>query len=187
MTRLVNSSRASWRQSGGAPVSNPGVVFDCVVFFQAVAGPPGPAAQLLGLLEEGRFTLYASDHVLAEVGEVLNRPKVRARNPAITDETTAAFLDRLSRLASRVADVPAAFSLPRDSDDEPYVNLALVANAVYLVTRDDGLLDLMNDAVFRADHTQLTSLNPVSFLRLPGRHLEHPEGGGLPPPRCGPH
>src|SRR3954451_6207327 len=45
----------------GPPVSaggRPGVVFDCVIDLQAVAGPSGPAARLLGLLEAGWFTLY---------------------------------------------------------------------------------------------------------------------------------
>lgn len=144
----------------------PGVVLDCVAYLQAVAGPTGPAARLLGLLEAGRFTLYVSDHVLAEVGDVLRRPKVRAKNPAITEETTADLLERLARQATKVADVPSQYSLPRDPDDEPYVNLALAANADYLVTRDNDLLDLMNDATFRAGHPQLTILNPVALLRL---------------------
>lgn len=149
-------------------MSGPGVVLDCVVFLQAVAGPTGPAAQLLGLLEEGRFTLYVSDHVLAEIEEVLKRPKVRAKNRAISDEATAALLERLARLATGVADIPTRFPLPRDPDDEPYVNLALATNADYLVTRDNDLLDLMNDATFRADHPRLTILNPVALLRLLG-------------------
>jgi putative PIN family toxin of toxin-antitoxin system len=144
----------------------PGVVFDCVVYLQAVAGPSGPAARLLGLLEAGRFTLYLSDHVLSEVREVLERPRVRAKNPAVTDETTRELLDRLTLLATKVVDVPSLFSLPRDPDDEPYVNLALAADANYLVTRDKDLLDLMNDPEFRARHPQLTILNPVALLQV---------------------
>jgi putative PIN family toxin of toxin-antitoxin system len=144
----------------------PGVVFDCVVYLQAVAGPSGPAARLLGLLEAGRFTLYVSDHVLAEVREVLERPRVRAKNPAVTDETTRELLDRLARIATKVADVPSLFSLPRDPDDEPYVNLALAADADYLVTRDRDLLDLMNDPGFRASHPRLIILNPVALLQV---------------------
>jgi putative PIN family toxin of toxin-antitoxin system len=107
-----------------------------------------------------------SDHVLAEVREVLERPRVRAKNPAVTDETTRELLDRLARIATKVADVPSLFSLPRDPDDEPYVNLALAADADYLVTRDRDLLDLMNDPGFRASHPRLIILNPVALLQV---------------------
>jgi hypothetical protein len=75
----------------------------------AVAGPTGPAARLLGLLEAGWFTLYVSDHVLAELGDVSRRPKVRAKNRAITDDTTAELLERLARLTTNVSDVPNRF------------------------------------------------------------------------------
>ena len=144
----------------------PGVVFDCVAYLQAVAGPSGPASRLLRLLEARRFTIYVSDHVLAEIREVLERPKVRAKNPAVTDETTGELLDRLARLATKVSEVPNLYSLPRDPDDEPYVNLALAAGADYLVTRDKDLLDLMYDPDFRASHPHLTILNPVALLQL---------------------
>jgi putative PIN family toxin of toxin-antitoxin system len=137
-----------------------------VAYLQAVAGPSGPAARLLDLFEAGRFTLYVSDHVLAEVREVLERPRVRAKNPAITDETTARLLDRLARLATKVVDVPDLFSLPRDPDDEPYINLALAASAGYLLTRDKDLLDLMNDPDFRSRYPRLTILNPVAMLQV---------------------
>jgi putative PIN family toxin of toxin-antitoxin system len=151
--------------------SPPGVVFDCVAYLQAVAGPSGPAARLLELLEAGRFALYVSDHVLAEVREVLDRPKVRAKNPAVTDESTAELLARLARLATKVNDIPNVFTLPRDPDDEPYVNLALAAGANYLVTRDKDLLDLMRDPGFRAKHPHLTILNPVALLHVLGPSL----------------
>ncbi len=146
--------------------SRPGVVFDCVAYLQAVAGPSGPAARLLNLLEAGRFTLFVSEAVLAELREVLQRPKVRAKNSAITDETTEGLFDLLARLATRVDDVPSVFSLPRDPDDEPYLNLALAAHAEYLVTRDNDLLDLMTDVDFRGRYPWLTVLNPVALLQL---------------------
>lgn len=149
--------------SGGG---RPGVVFDCVAYLQAVAGPNGPAARLLGMLEAGRFTLYVSDPVLAEVREVLERPRVRAKNPTITDATTAELLDRLARLATKVDDVPSLYSLPRDPDDEPYLNLALAVGADYLVTRDKDLLDLMSDPDFRTRHPRLAILNPVGLLQV---------------------
>ena len=49
--------------------------------------------------------------------------------------------------------------------DEPYLNLALSANANYLVTWDKDMLDLMQDEGFRTQHPQLTILNPVALLQ----------------------
>ena len=39
--------------------------------------------------------------------------------------------------------------LERDRKDEPYLDLALSANARYLISRDKDLLDLMQDVQFR--------------------------------------
>ena len=62
--------------------------------------------------------------------------------------------------------MPSLFSLPRDPDDEPYLNLAIAAGADYLVTWDKDLLDLMQDASFRAQYPRLTILNPVALLQI---------------------
>src|SRR3954453_20592491 len=119
----------------------PGAVFDCMVFFQAASRPGGPSARLLlEFVETGRLELYVSGPILEEVRDVLSRPRVRAKNPAITDESVNAFLERSERLARRFDDVPSVYSLARDPDDEPYLNLALAANAEYLVTWDNNML-----------------------------------------------
>ena len=65
-----------------------------------------------------------------------------------------------------VPNVPSLCSLPRDPDDEPYINLAIAVDADYLVTWDKDLLDLMQDAGFRAQYPRLTILNPVALLQI---------------------
>jgi len=72
---------------------------------------------------------------------------------------------RIDQVARKIDDVPASYSLPRDPDDEPYLNLALAANADYLVTWDKDMLDLMQDEGFRSQYPQLTILNPVALLQ----------------------
>jgi putative PIN family toxin of toxin-antitoxin system len=136
-----------------------------MILYQATANQSGPAAKLLRQLETGQFTLYVSDEVLDEARDVLSRPKLRAKNPRITDEAVQKTFDLLGRLAQTVSDVPSLYSLPRDPDDEPYLNLALAAHADYLVTWDKDLLDLMQDASFRAEHPRLTILDPVVLLQ----------------------
>src|SRR5262249_47349626 len=91
---------------------------------------------------------------------------IRAKNPRVTDETVRETLDLLDRMARMVSDVPSLFSLPRDPDDEPYLNLAITADAGYLVTWDKDLLDLVQDAGFCAQYPRLTILNPVALLQI---------------------
>lgn len=146
------------------------VVFDCMVFLQGAASPEGPAAACLRLAEKGHVELCISSEILSEVRDVLTRPKIRQRFSALTAETVSAFLTQVSRFALVVSDVPRVVSLPRDPEDEKYLNLAAAAGAEYLVSRDNDLLNLMDaqrpeSQAFRAAFPQITVLDPVSFLR----------------------
>ena len=64
------------------------------------------------------------------------------------------------------ANVQKEVTLPRDPKDEPYLNLAIVAVANYLVSRDKDLLDLMQDQSFREHYSDLIILDPVAFLKV---------------------
>ena len=61
--------------------------------------------------------------------------------------------------------MPKVFTLARDPKDEPYIDLAAAAQARYLVSRDNDLLDLMGDAAFRRQFPGLTVIDPVALLR----------------------
>ena len=117
------------------------VVFDCMIFLPAAARPERvrPAWQAV---HQGRLNLYISGEILAEIKDVLTRPKLRRRFPALAPEAVARFIDDIVKHATLLADVPEAFLLHRDPDDSKYVNLAIAAEAKYLVTRDRDLLDL---------------------------------------------
>jgi putative PIN family toxin of toxin-antitoxin system len=137
-----------------------------MVFFQATARPTGPAARLfVEFVEGGRLTLYVSDAIIEEVRDVLGRPRIRAKNPAITDDSVAAFCRRVEQVALRIDPVPALLTLARDPDDEPYLNLAISVSEDYLVTRDNDMLDLMQDPAFRARYPTLMILDPVALLQ----------------------
>jgi putative PIN family toxin of toxin-antitoxin system len=147
-----------------------GVVFDCNILLQAVARKTGPAAARLRLAEEGFVQLVLSEEILTELSGVLERPAIRTRYPELTDEIVEDFLKRLRNTADLTSDVPKRFSYPRDIDDEPYLNLAIEAEANYLVSRDKDLLDLMtgyNDECKRFRHRfrSLTVIEPIEFLK----------------------
>lgn len=123
------------------------------------------------LAENGEIILYASDEVLEEVSEVLNRPIVRKNLPELTDEAVDAFIEKLHDFVIFVKNVPYEFHLPRDVDDEDYINLAVEVRADYLVSRDNDLLDLMTDYTieakeFRQRFRFLKVVNPVKFIEI---------------------
>src|ERR671926_1776999 len=78
---------------------------------------------------------------------------------------------RLQKLYTLVRLVPKKFSYPRDEDDEPYINLAGAAAADFIVSRDNGLLDLMTGHAdeckeFRQRFRPLRVIEAVELLRL---------------------
>jgi putative PIN family toxin of toxin-antitoxin system len=148
----------------------PRVVFDCMIYLQATANESSPAAALLRMLDDSIISLSVSNDILDEVRDVLSRPKIRQKNPRITDERVDALLMRLAETATLIESVPKHFSYERDPKDEKYINLAVETNAAYLVSRDNDLLDLMREDLagskdFRQQFPTLTILNPVAFLR----------------------
>ena len=129
-------------------------VFDCMVFLQAVTNEQGPAFACVDLVEQEKLQLIVSPAIMAELRDVLSRPKVRAKFPHLTDERVEGFLHWLEDKGITLAEVPRVFEYPRDPDDEPYINLAIASDARYLVSRDKDLLDLIADKVavyFRCD------------------------------------
>ena len=149
----------------------PRVIFDCMVYLQATANEEGAAGKVLDFLDSGAITLFVSEQILDEVKNVLARPRVRAKNPRITDIRQNALLIRLARKAVHIINVPEEFKYERDPKDEKYINLALVTRAEYLVTSDKDLLDLMNEDTaagksFSFKYPFLKILSPPAFLGL---------------------
>jgi putative PIN family toxin of toxin-antitoxin system len=139
-------------------------VFECVIYVQAAINNHGPAAACLTLVEGGQVKLFANTAILAEVRDVLSRDKLRKKFPHLTDETAEQFLQHIGHLAQFMPDVPSVFALQRDPDDALYVDVAVASHALFLVSRDKDLLDLMNDPTFRQRYPNLTILDPVQFL-----------------------
>ena len=143
-------------------------VYDCMLFFRAAARPQRTYTTFR-IVEEGHVTLCMSPGVLAEIRDVLFRPEHQTKFPALTPKAVDMFLARYLRAVNWFPNVPEVYTLKRDPKDSKYVNLALAAEAPYLVTTDDDLLDLMNPTTADGgDFTQrfpsLKILEPVPFL-----------------------
>ncbi|MEJ7698579.1 MAG: putative toxin-antitoxin system toxin component, PIN family [Pyrinomonadaceae bacterium] len=145
-------------------------VFDCGVFLQGLISKSGPAVACLELVEQGKVKLFVSEETLAEIKVVLSRPRLRRKNPDLTDEKVEKLIEMLLDKGEFIKKVPQHFAYSRDPDDEPYINLAIEANAVFLVSRDNDLLNLMTDYTdeckdFRRRFRGLKIVNPVEFLK----------------------
>ena len=147
----------------------PDAVFDCNFYLRAVTGTSGPAYECLQLLGTSAYTSLVSRDVLEEVAEVLSRPILQHKFPALTPESVRQLIDTIKTAAILIHNVPETFRYRRDPNDEIYINLALVTNAQYLVTYDKDLLDLMADTEegrkFRHRFPGLKILDPQTFLR----------------------
>ena len=142
-------------------------VYDCMLFFSAAARP-GRFRPVFDLVERQAVKLCLSPDVLAEIRDVLTRPKLVAKYSALTAEAVESFLARHLRTARWHDDVPEQFVLKRDPKDSKYLNLAIAATAPYVVTLDHDLLDLAhsdsaegND--FRNRFPGIQILEPAAF------------------------
>src|SRR5438067_4576074 len=140
-------------------------VYDCMIFLQATTSETGAGAACLDLVKSGQVGLLLSPAILEELRRVLLRPSTRKQFPLLTDEKVERFLAKVTALAVVMEDVPITMRLPRDPNDEPYLNLALAANADFLVSWDKDLLSLTDDGVLRRKHNTLSIVDPAVFLR----------------------
>lgn len=145
-------------------------IFDCNVLIQAAANRNNPASACFRLVEADFVQLFVSESTLLELNNVLHRDYIKECF-RYTDEVISEFISRLLISATVLSVVPEMFSLPRDVDDEQYINLAIEANAQYLVTLDNDLLDLMTDfdvagKEFRQKTRPLRIVKPLDFLRI---------------------
>lgn len=113
------------------------VVVDTNVWVSALINPRGTPAAILGALMTGRFALVASLPMLAELHEVLMRPRLADRF-GITHDTVDTLLALLHERAD-LTDVAGEVRLCRDPDDDTVIETALNGRADALVTRDDDL------------------------------------------------
>ncbi|HEV3417276.1 MAG TPA: putative toxin-antitoxin system toxin component, PIN family [Pirellulales bacterium] len=138
-----------------------------MLFFRSAARPDR-VHSVFEKVERELVTLCLSPDVLAEIRDVLTRPKLQAKYPALTAQAVDAFLTQHLRVARFFNEVPAHFHLQRDPKDSKYLNLAITAEAPYVVTLDRDLLDLMlpdnlEGRDFRSRYPAIRILEPDEF------------------------
>ncbi len=140
------------------------------MFLQAIARAAGPAAQAFRLVERGVVTLHVSRATRRETRAVLAYPALRERNPWLTDDAVDGFLTRVVYRSIYHRSVARRVHFSRDRADEPYLDLAVAAEADYLVSRDNDLLSLATDHTavgtdFRRRCPGVRIVDPAAFVR----------------------
>lgn len=120
------------------------VVADANVFVSAALGrsPESPSVRIINAALDGRIELVMSPALLAEVANVLSRPRIRRR---LSAEDAQLFLADIATQVAMVADPANPPKVCRDPDDDYLVGLANASGAEMLVTGDDDLLAVEPD------------------------------------------
>ena len=121
------------------------IVADANVLVSAALArsPDAPSARILDLAIDGQLTLITCPHLLAEVRDVLDRPRLAKY---LTPEEAARFVADLTA-QTRVVPDPGllARAISRDPDDDYLIAIARTHHADAIVTGDDDLLTLTPD------------------------------------------
>lgn len=115
--------------------------------------------------------MVVSGDILEEVRDVLFRPNIRSRIPGILAGQVETYLEHIADLSTVIDHVPRQFEFRRDPDDEVILDLAILTEAEYVVTRDHDLLDLMTGyddegKEFRWRFRQIRIVDPKKFLSV---------------------
>jgi uncharacterized protein len=120
----------------------------------------GPSYSLLEQVRNGTVTFLSSPELLAELAEVLARPKFDAvlRRASASREQ---MLVQVRMLAEVIDPPPLAQPVCRDPDDDAVLALARAAQADVIVSGDDDLLSLTS-------FESIPILNPAQALARVG-------------------
>ena len=120
---------------------SPHVVFDCMIYAQALISDRGPAAMCIDRVRRGDLHLVWSDYVLQEIRELPSKLPARLK---VTAEEVNAFILAIAPYVAHISNVSEDYINPFDRDDSHYVNLALASKAKLITTRDGDLIRLMD-------------------------------------------
>ena len=117
------------------------VVLDTNVLLSGLMFPEGIPGRIVAAWTEARFEVAVSLEQLAEIGRVLEFPKIRSRL-GWDDQQIELFIKQLYIRVEVIELGAVSAEVPRDPDDAPILATLAAANADVLVTGDNDLLAL---------------------------------------------
>ena len=113
------------------------VVFDCNVILAAI-GWRGTPRLCLKLMAQRRISLCVTEAILAEY-EVVIPERLKEEMPELDPKPKLAWIRARSKTFEPA---PLGKQRSRDQKDDPYIACALAAQARYIITYDQDLLEL---------------------------------------------
>ncbi|MDP1808838.1 MAG: putative toxin-antitoxin system toxin component, PIN family [Actinomycetota bacterium] len=104
------------------------IVLDTNVLVAGLLSPFGPCGEIVRMVSSGELTLSFDARIMAEYSDVLKRPKF-----VFNEDKIAVLLEYIEFRGQPIAPSPLTDPLP-DSDDEPFLEVAIASQAVCIVT-----------------------------------------------------
>ena len=117
------------------------IVIDTNVLLSGLMFPEGTPGRIVAAWIESRFDVALSLDQLAEIGRVLEYPKIR-RKLGWDDQQIEQFIKQLYIRAEVIELGAISVEVARDPDDAPILQTLLATHADILVTGDQDLLAL---------------------------------------------
>ncbi|MEQ1605276.1 MAG: putative toxin-antitoxin system toxin component, PIN family [Pyrinomonadaceae bacterium] len=117
----------------------------------------GPPHQLLKAAEEDIIKLFTTSGLIAELEEVLNRPKFKSRLDT-ANKTVQQIIDEFSEVAEMIVAAEIAPVVIRDPDDDAVIACAVASESDVIVSGDKDLLDL-------GSHKEIRILRAAELLK----------------------
>lgn len=130
------------------------VVLDTNVLVSALLVSRSLPAQVLSQFREESWELIVSGTILEEYGRVLHRPRFH-----LSISLVEAVLNEIEKRSLKVIPSQRWNAVPEDPSDNEFLDVAVEADADFVVSGDQHLLDLR---IFRG----IPILTPAQFLRL---------------------
>lgn len=113
------------------------VVYDTTILASGIVATRDPIAFMINAVISGQVELAISQYILDELRRTLSKPYFRER---ITEDERETYLTRLEAVATLVMPHHAISGVVADPNDDPIIDLAVSAQAQYLVTGDKRIL-----------------------------------------------
>jgi len=132
------------------------VVLDTNVLVSAFLRSQGKPAQILA--QDSNFELLLSENILAELTDVLNRPRIHKKQ-TISQEKLDEYLETLRINSTLITVIEVENLIPQDPPDNLVLACAVEGAADYLVSGNLHLLNLKQ-------HRGIKIVTPNQFLKI---------------------
>jgi len=138
-------------------------VIDTNIWVSSLLNPFGFPTKLRKAFEDGAFLAIISEPILAELADVLSRPRIKDKY-GITDADIEELLILIEERSEHVM-LSEDVVICRDKDDNFVIETAIKGKAGYLVTRDDDIKFDREVESFLSQHN-VTVVSISKFLSL---------------------